>query len=1065
MEVQYTGTKTKLKVSVEALGEHGVIKTSLTDQDATKKRTFEREIGVNKGDTDATQTLVFYAYSSNGNTSKKYTITFTRGESVYATVNIEKELLQSDNCSIEMSWDYGKRKIDVDKECTQDSSLRVAKGAKIKFTVTAGEAHRITKCSSNKHAPITITNPKTEFELIASKDFTLSITFRAESSFKWVKIKGTNSKGYEKVHVSYHLNNEPKQYDYAGEGESEELPMQKGKPCKFWIEGLNTQKYKVLCWKVNSNPVSSSDSSMLLEDDKKSLTIKSTDEKDYEVEIWTCDLYELKIEVCDASENSITDAYSFEVRKGTSNGDVLTQDNGKYVEIEANTQVYITAKEDSSSEYDIEKWQYKGENDPPSSYSDLTGGEITKRTCTITKNTIIRLTLKKKALNVSWIINGADPTINQQSKKTRINAKLNGSPLSSGNNTNVEPGGNIELEVINIEEGRNIKEWKIGGISYTSTAHQGVLVSIDNKKLKINNVRKSYVLSLELEPKKYTVTVEIEKPATKAHSFSISATKNGSPMQATTTTPSYKYENIEHGSVLIFEPNKNEDAYYDSDHWQTKNNGNWQDVMGSEYVMGTKNIKWTIKGNRDLKFLLKKRQFKVYWKTEGGMSEIYVKANASSLTHPPAFVDIESNVEFSVAPDEKYLIKGWKVNNTEYKNDGTTGNIHVSNSKKKLSITNLSSNVNVVLMLEVRKFKVTIEIKKPSLGTEDEANKCTVKATNDKGVLTPDANTKYVFSGVEWGYIYLEAIQNDSRYYVKKWKYKEETGTPHSFIEANYMEPPTKVKWELKEDITFIVVLGYDVEFKIIRDLSLSAKLKIRKDGDTTEYIAGNTTKNVDGHEVDTKVIDVNSQKTKFFLEVTDTTPTRNIVSWKLNGNEKNEFLNEESFWITNTNQYGSPPISGVMFSAGDKVEVMIKRLRRIKFEVVNADGSLYNNGDYKLVIKKNEHNSGYVLPHKDKIEITYDVLQGMTEEGGKKCYSIYITQGASLDFEMIDLPQNKKIVKWKRNWDPAGDNSFNQAFNENSENDKTLITGYIFKFKIDDPEIIVTVTIGDKTP
>ena len=181
--IPYTDINTNLKVHVEALGE-GTIRTSELDPNKAKKRDFNIELEKNS---ESEKTLIFYAYAPDNHTNIKYTIKFNRKASIYAAVALKSELLQSKNCTVKMIWKYGEKTIfTTDDGSAKNDGLRVATGESIKFEVTAGVGHKIKECSSNNHSPITIDNDKKLiFNLSANADFTLSVTFTAEASFKW----------------------------------------------------------------------------------------------------------------------------------------------------------------------------------------------------------------------------------------------------------------------------------------------------------------------------------------------------------------------------------------------------------------------------------------------------------------------------------------------------------------------------------------------------------------------------------------------------------------------------------------------------------------------------------------------------------------------------------------------------------------------------------------------------------------------------------------------------------------------------------------------------------------
>ena len=616
--IPYTGFVTKLKVHVDAVGSGKITETnSGTDE----KNDFDVDLAVAYG---SNETLTLYARSSGG-TSKQYKIKFIRKESVSVNVSVANELLQSDDCKVEMSWTYGKKEISINKGQAGMSSdpFNVAKGAGVTFKITAGNGDRIKECSSNEHIPITIDNPKTKsFELLASRNFILTVKFRAEASFKWADINASDSKGYKNANVSYYLNSVEKNDSYPSSTTTTppEKAMQKGKECKFWIEwDINATKHRVSAWFVNSEPIieSKDDGSIILSDDKTSLTIKNVD-KDYVVKVSTAPLYELTLVVCDKNNATIaTHAYSFEVRKDTASGEEINKNNlGKYAGIPSGTQVYITAQEGSNSEYDIVRWELKKDSD--SAFVPLTGGsEINKRNLTITENTTVRLILKKKTVKVEWSIEGNDIEL-PSGMDTIIQAKVNATAVSPGSTeTNVELNGSIELEVTRLENGRTIKGWKVDDeLKTTSDSSKGITISLDKKKLTLTNVKSAHTVVLVLEAVKHKITIEIEGPAggvaPEIDKYTIEVTENNIIKSADSGTK-YTYSGIIHSenSTCKFKAVKN-GSIYEVGKWQyyDDNNGSWQPYTDAQYeddssVPGGKNPTiLKIAPNKDLKLKL-----------------------------------------------------------------------------------------------------------------------------------------------------------------------------------------------------------------------------------------------------------------------------------------------------------------------------------------------------------------------------------------------------------------------------------------------------------------------------
>gem|GEM_PF-6542819 len=730
-----------------------------------------------------------------------YTIKFIRGPSVDVTACLMNKVLQSNDCKLEMNWAYGKKEINIHKnEESNRDSLTVARGAEVTFEITTGEKDVIKKCASNDngHPQITIDNSKTMlFKLTANATFTLTADVGAEASFKWVDIgKRESSEGYTKANVKYYLNDQEKNYSHTiATGTPSPIPeiaIQKDRPCVFWIEGLNPERHRILDWVVNTETLttSKSDGSIILSDDKTSLTIKKPN-GDYVVKVFTIPLYELTLEVCDSNGVSITGHnYSFKVRKGTDTGGEIQENPlGKYAGILSNIPVYITALEDSNSEYEIDKWESKKTTD--TTFAPLTGSsEINKRNLRITKDTTVRLILKKKKFNINWSIEGSDQNISDPSKKTVV--KVGDAPLASGTAKSVEIGNNIEFEITNLEEGRTIKGWEVDG-NLKTTNEPGITIENDKKKLTLTNIRQAHTVKLVLEPKKYTVTVYIHKPEEAIHSYTLKATKNGDEitgsMGAGTTNgdTKYTYSDVEHGSEMIFEATT-QGSIYEIEKWQYKARGEyfWRDVTGtsmtpSQYEdMGDlKKLKWTVDDTTILRVVLKKKTFRVAWSVTGATGvNITTKVNSSVVT-PPSSTNcsavIGANIEFSIAtvPAGK-KIKGWNVNGN-LKTTSETG-ITIENDKKQLTLINIQQAYTIVLVLEDVIYRVEVDIEPPQAGISPPPHNYTIKATKDGSDIQPDTGTT-IFSNVTPGEIELEAVLSippsaTLTYTVKEWQYK-----------------------------------------------------------------------------------------------------------------------------------------------------------------------------------------------------------------------------------------------------------------------------------------------------
>ena len=1024
--VPYTSYKTKLKVHVEAVG-NGTIRRAPSDVDEAKARDLlVEDLGENSG---SEKILTFYAYASDNITHKIYTIKFIRGASVEVTARLMNKVLQSDDCKLEMNWVYGKKEINIHKnEESNRDSLTVARGAEVTFTITTGEKDVIKKCSSSDagHPQITIDNSKTmSFKLTANADFVLTADVGAEASFKWVDIKGNDSTGYTKAHVQYYLNDQEKNYSYmivtGTPSPIPEIAIQKDKPCVFWIEGLNPERHRILDWVVNTETLttSKSDGSIILSDDKTSLTIKKPN-GDYVVKVSTIPLYELEIQVCDSNGASITGHnYSFEVRKGTpTGGEIQKNPLGKYAGILSNIPVYITAQEGSNSEYEIDKWESKKTTD--TTFAPLTGSsEINKRNLNITKDTTVRLILKKKKFNINWSIEGSDQNISDPSKKTVV--KVGDAPLASGTAKSVEIGNNIEFEITNLEEGRTIKGWEVDG-NLKTTNETEITIENDKKKLTLTNIRQAHTVKLVLEPKKYLVTVYIAKPEAVAHGYALKTTKNGDEITGTmgegtiAGDTKYSYSDVEHGSKMIFEA-ATQDSIYDIDRWQykPKNNNSWRDVTFSpgpnqyECSNDLKKLKWTVDDTTTLRVVLKPKTFNIAWSVEGETDvNITTKVNNSPVT-PPSSTNCNAvfgaRVDFSVGsiPAGK-KIKGWKVNN-DLKTASETG-ITIENDKKKLTLINIQQAYTIVLVLEDVIYRVEVDIEPPQEGISPPPHNYTIKATKGGNIIQPDTGTT-IFSNVTPGEIELEAVLSippaaTLTYIVKEWKYRLRGGDWTSFTDdSHYVEKPTKIKYTINSDIDFKVILKYTpVKFTVVPNGSVACFLTVKDENNSTILNDFNLI-------MDSPSVDVDGNGKKILKVSLSGYVGYGVVLWRINGKVEKSFFDRE--W-KNAIEHE--------FKAGDEVEITLDKIIRLGFFF--GDGYFHNinepyKGKIKITITASE---GYVFPNGDKGTVIDNGLilasdNAFFAEHADEKVSFKVTRNAKINILVEDLPSGK-TVSWK---------------------------------------------------
>ena len=791
--VPYTGFETALKVHVESISALGTIRDGSNVGDE-KYKDFDVTLGKDSGDIE---TLIFYAFAEDGTTNKKYKIKFVRGTSVKIDVNLKHEALDVANGNISLSWDYGVKSLDSDVTLTsQPMDMRVAKNATVKFKVNAGKGATIKECSSTAHS-LTIAGTEGSVDLVATGDFILNITLKPEASFKWVDIQGDNSKGYTKAKVSYYIiDNDASQTKEYTTGDTPEVAIQKGKECKFWIEGLNSEKYKVLYWKVNAEDIreSKSDGSIELNTDKTSLAIKNPD-KNYSVKVVTTELYEFEFKVCDVDGVDITNHdYSFEVRKESSGGHLVqAKDNGKYVGFMSGTQVYITAKEGSRSEYDIGKWESAIANTTPLAFSSLSGEEIKERNFSITGNTVIRVTLKKKIYKVEWNVEG-----NGTTSTTSISANLADGSNITTTNPYVEIGKTVVFSAT-LGEGYSVKGWKVNDTSYPPSAIPSeITISADKLTLTISNIRKDTKVALMLEVTKYTIDIVIEAPiGVTTHNYIIKAFKDSSTelTNSISMPSSYRYTGIEHGTNLVFEAyfEGTGNAEYVVELWECDG----VIVDNTSYVTGTrrKKLNWVAKDNVNLKVILK-RVYRVSWNAPDGASLASSLENGEYIDSNEKEADFDAGGKLTLTAtiNNGGNVKGWVINGTPVTSSNPSKGIKLEDNNKKLIIENINETYTISFVIETYTVRVSILV--PTGANKDNLCSLVAKKNDDSDAIntTPEGVNPIVYTYTDIEYdskLTFEFNLLDSNYEVDEWKYIEGgvdynvSNSPSSYVLSN----------------------------------------------------------------------------------------------------------------------------------------------------------------------------------------------------------------------------------------------------------------------------------------
>jgi|GEM_PF-727743 len=505
------------------------------------------------------------------------------------------------------------------------------------------------------------------------------------------------------------------------------------------------------------------------------------------------------------------------------------------------------------------------------------------------------------------------------------------------------------------------------------------------------------------------------------HKHKIVAKNNASPTpplspDEASPTNTYTFSKIKPNTVINFKPESETGSVYEFVKWKYKEVSFGGGYSSSSNATGE--LEKEIKEDMEVLLVLKKTTFNVSWGVEGGNAKITAKVGGTTLTSSTSEYNVEKyqSTEFTASniPSEKN-IKGWKVDGVLYENTDSGKGITISTDKKKLTLSNIQATHRVKLVLETKKYTVTVEIEKPA-----EENKYTISAEAGSTVLdnkaTPPA---YRYEGVEHGTLLtLRATPNDSRCVVIEWKHKPSGTSTWQHFSGNV----AFITSTIEGNTDFKVTLKYKpVKFTLVRKGSVSGKLEIRTSPTGTPEIAS-----VNGTPIE---VGVASEQTRFYLKVAEMMSIGKIVSWKLNGNKENaktNFLKNDGFWKGE----GYTGKFHVLLNAGDEVEVTIAPVQQINLRVQAEDGTQYT-GNYNLVIKQSEsdktNEDHILLPIKGNngVEITKESEYG---------YPMYITKGTKLDFEMKNLSEdNKEIGEWKKDDGEILGDKFNENFDDNA--------------------------------
>lgn len=493
-------------------------------------------------------------------------------------------------------------------------------------------------------------------------------------------------------------------------------------------------------------------------------------------------------------------------------------------------------------------------------------------------------------------------------------------------------------------------------------------------------------------------------------------------------TPNY-YVGIMPSTQLYINATEGFDSKYDIAGWEIKkaNDSDFSGLTGS----GKDKRSFSITENTIVRLILKEKMFKVEWGVEGGDAGFDVKVNGhafNSTTQRYVELNIDSSFEITANPNKKYLIRTWKINDSEHTQENAPDGVEISGGNKKLTIKNVKKNYKIVLMLEIRKCTITVAIEK--LSGDSEPHHYVIKATNTEIGTMTNAGTPppYKYEGVPYNdeaTCRFEATTGEGQtsvYEVDKWQYYGANNQWHDYSSDHY-EGGNKAILKIAPigDLKLKVMLKkIKYIFKITRlSSATSGKLKITSGDDPSNATLLKEITDVAEHEI-------SATGENIYFEVLDVNNNNNsekVVDCRINNLRAGDFL-DDGFWKLERQK--------LTLLSGNKFELVIAPVQRIDLSVY--DGSdLYNNNDYKLIVKQSDgdKNANHImLPINNGIEVNYKLIEN------KGYYSIYITEGTKLDFRMDNLPEDKEIGMWKNGNDVA----LGEAFNENHAVEKIRI-------------------------
>jgi len=413
IEVPYTGFVTKLKVYVEALGSNGKIKENLSVV-GSKTKTFDKILDANRGDPDGTKTLEFYAVASNGPATERYTIEFTRGESVKVELEFQNEqtLTGSKNIATgKVLWEaYNKEKTieyNPDNASTNNKrEITVRKGADVKFTISLPiEGVKVKECTSNigHDTSSAIPNGCDGLVLNASEDFKLTVLLGPEASVKWKNHKTSNF-GYGNGKISY-TSPDGTNSNVNLNGKDLGRAVKNRTSAIFKLEGFKAETHFVEKWIVKHGDVTDevTNNADNYELGENNSTLKIVEVKDeYEVEVIVKKFCKVVVEIgqYNGSNFETFTGHKYQITAKDNetplNPDEATPINTyTFSKIKPNTTIKFVALAETDSVYEFIKWEYK-KTSFTGGYSSTSGGSTKELEKKIEEDMDVRLILKKQ---------------------------------------------------------------------------------------------------------------------------------------------------------------------------------------------------------------------------------------------------------------------------------------------------------------------------------------------------------------------------------------------------------------------------------------------------------------------------------------------------------------------------------------------------------------------------------------------------------------------------------------------------------------------------------------------